>query len=81
MDAQEIGRLTDKELVQVSFDEYFGPYMQEGHQDRLLNAQYKALRDASAVLAWNPLKRRLRSRDVAEARSRLRGWLYERLHH
>ncbi len=80
MGQHEIEKLDDRQLVQAAFDEYYGPYSQEGHGDRLLNAQYKALRDASEILAWNWFKKQRRSSQVAEARAQLRGWLNERLH-
>jgi hypothetical protein len=80
MDQLEIGKLDDRQLVQATFDEYYGPYSHEDHGDRLLNAQYKALRDASEILDWNWFKKRRRSSQVAEARARLRGWLNERLY-
>ena len=79
MSLQEIGKLDDRQLVQAVFDEYYGPYSQEDHEDRLLNAQYKALRDASEILEWNWFKKRSRWSEVAEARARLRSWLNERL--
>lgn len=75
---QAIAALSDKELVQSAFDEYFGPYSVEGHTLALQMAQLRALQNARDVLAWNPLKRWHRSGDVAEARGRFRGWLFER---
>jgi hypothetical protein len=76
---QTIQALSDKELVQQAFDDFFGRYTHEGHSIALQYAQLRQLRDARDVLTWNPIKRLVRAGDVAEARGRLRGWLFERV--
>ena len=76
---QEISVLSDPQLVQRAFDELFGPYWSEVESIPLRYAQKRELEDARDVLNWNPVKKRLRTGEVAEARGRLRGWLFERL--
>lgn len=78
MDLQEIAALSDRELVERVFAEYFGRYQYENRSTALVHAEYLQLKAARDVLAWNPLKKARRRTQVAEARGRLQGWLYNR---
>jgi hypothetical protein len=76
---QEISKLSDPRLVQRAFDELYGPYWSEVQSIALRYAQKHELEDARDVLDWNPIKKRFRTGKVAEARGRLRGFLFERI--
>ncbi len=78
MDLREIAALSDQELVEHVFAEYFGRYQHESRATALAHAQYLQLKAAIDILAWNPLKKARRRAQVAEARGRLQGWLYHR---
>ena len=78
MNLQEIAALSDPELVERVFAEYFGRYQHESRATALAHAQYLELKAARDILAWNPLKKLSRRVQVAEARGRLQGWLYHR---
>lgn len=78
MDAPEIGKLSDAQLVEEVFAEFFDSYYYEGHKLALVYTQLEQLEQARDVLAWNAVKKRWRRAEVAEARGRLRGWLLHR---